>query len=193
MLPFLWYNSSVGRSCQTWFKFTQFTQWPGCLQTSPLSNAKIFWAVCPCTICRLHVLGTGFDFAELSPYCNEQRDWQFLRILVSMYLMMNSPNLRQPNWGQQAEDGSLLTLGPQISWVPMKHSCNRFHSTKSFQQILTTFRSADSHIALIDSGWHSLLFFPRVGRWKGISEEEKLSSSKKEGNKGKGESRLLLR
>ena len=43
-------------------------EWPGCLQTSPLSNAKNFWAVCPCTICLLHVLGTGFNFAELSPY-----------------------------------------------------------------------------------------------------------------------------
>ena len=43
-------------------------QWPGCLQTSPSSNAIIFRAVCPCTICLLHVLGAGFDFAELSPY-----------------------------------------------------------------------------------------------------------------------------
>ena len=43
-------------------------QWPGCHQTSPSSYVNNFWAVCPCTICLLHVLGTGFDLAELSPY-----------------------------------------------------------------------------------------------------------------------------
>ena len=49
-------------------KLERIREWPGCLQTSPSSNAKNFWAVCPCTICLLHVLGTGFDLAELSPY-----------------------------------------------------------------------------------------------------------------------------
>ena len=43
-------------------------QWAGCLQTPPMSNVKNFWAVCPCTICLLHFLGTGFEFSELSPF-----------------------------------------------------------------------------------------------------------------------------
>ena len=29
---------------------------------------RTIWAACPCTICLLHFLGTGFDFAELSAY-----------------------------------------------------------------------------------------------------------------------------